>query len=184
MYRETHDRISASVYTIRSVLLMTCIPPPYSVLVSKSSCFITVVTIIFMGTVESSLLFSSVKWIQTEALGGNTFYAAHIGKEIYNSLQSPVSHTQHLYLPTIISSTSQLSLLSFCLHLAFHPHSTCFIINIFFFSLWNQNSLDVSAKAQEDTKQGLISLLNQKNPMVNIDVYSKQMSVSVSMHAY
>lgn len=86
-----------------------------------------------MGTVKSSLFLSSVKWIQTVALKGNTLYAAHICREIHNSLKSPVSHSQHLYLPTFVSSTVPSFL--FCrIHVSFHPHSmrfVLFVIDIF-----------------------------------------------------
>lgn len=157
---------------------MTGIPPQYSVLVSKSILYYSS-EYYFYRYSGSSLLSSSVKWIQTSDLGGDTFYAAHVGKEIYNSLQSPVSHT-HLFLPTIISSTSL-----FCLHLSFQPHSTGFVfclIDIFFYVCFMKSECrNMTVKAQEDTKhpQKVWFLpLTIKDPMLNTDMYSKQ------MHAY
>lgn len=99
-----------------------------------------------MGSVESSFLFSS-KWIQTAALEGNTFHSPHVGKE-NNSLKSPVSHTQHLYLPTFISSTIP----AFLVHLSFHPHAMGFVLCVINtgFALWNHNREGLYMKAKED----------------------------------
>lgn len=135
-WRETHCRNSVMFISLASVLLMRLIPPCI-VLVSKSVSFIIAVNIIFMDTVEPYLLSSSVNRIQTAALEGNTFYAAHAVKEIYISPKSSVSHT-HLYLPTFICTTTPSFL--FCLiHLSFHPRFLGFlfcVINIFLFLLY------------------------------------------------
>lgn len=163
---------------LESVLLMSLIPSLYIVLVQKSDCFITAVNIIFMSIVESSLLSSSVKWIQTAALGvwagvGGCFLCcSRWWKGIYNSLQSLVSHTQHLYLPTFIGFTSSYSNSIFCL-LSYPPFcfiltlwDLCFVWSTFFIStLWNPNTEDMSVKAYEDTKKqkGCICVFNQNS---------------------